>query len=274
VPFGGPRLIRFKRVPGSLDTQLWGAIPLRDRGQDMLLGIEDPALYAAQALRGELTERGVTVTGGALAQHAFPDEVADLTRAPPAPAETAPAMPATPETELARRVSAPLIEDLRITVKVRQNLHAEMALRAVARARRGLGSFEAGQEELKAFLTEIGIDPCAYNLLDGSGLTRLNLVTPAAVVKLLRHMYDSPFRDTWISLLPVGGQDGTLSSRFAGNAGRVHAKTGSLSHISALSGYVQRTDRSWVAFAILVNNYNGRAAEVRSIMDRICNLIE
>jgi D-alanyl-D-alanine carboxypeptidase/D-alanyl-D-alanine-endopeptidase (penicillin-binding protein 4) len=269
VAAGGPRVTHFDRIPGSLDAQLWGTIPLRDRGQDMLLGIEDPALYAAQALRKALSERGVAVTGSALAQHAFPDDVADLTQAPPAPPAPMPA-----ETELARRVSAPLLEDLRITAKASQNLHAEMALRAVARARRNLGSFEAGQEELKAFLTEIGVDPGAYHILDGSGLTRLNLVTPAAVVKLLRYMYDSPARDNWISLLPVGGQDGTLSSRFAENAGRVHAKTGSLSHVSALSGYVQRTDRSWVAFSILVNNYNSRASEVRSIMDRICNLIE
>ena len=83
-------------------------------------------------------------------------------------------------TELARLVSAPLIEDLRITAKVSQNLHAEMALRAVARARRNVGSFEAGQEELKAFLTEIGVNPGAYNFMDGSGLARLNLVTPCA----------------------------------------------------------------------------------------------
>lgn len=268
VPAGGERRIHFNRIPGSLDAQLWGAIPLRDRSQEMLLGIEDPALYAAQALRKALTERGVAITGSAVAQHNFPDEIADLTQAP-----AAPATPIPPETELARRVSAPLLEALRITDKVSQNLHAELALRAVARARRNVGSFEAGQEELKAFLTEIGVDPGAYNLLDGSGLSRLNLVTPAAVVKLLRYMYDSPLRDAWISLLPVGGQDGSLSSRFAENPGRVHAKTGSLSHVSALSGYVQRTDGSWVAFSILANNYNGRTPEVRAVIDRICSLL-
>jgi D-alanyl-D-alanine carboxypeptidase/D-alanyl-D-alanine-endopeptidase (penicillin-binding protein 4) len=268
VAAGGERRVHFKRIPGSLDAQLWGTIPLRGGSLDMLLGIEDPALYAAEALRTALAERGVSVTGSAVARHAFPDEVADLKQG-----QVGDPLPAG-EAELARRVSAPLIEDLRITAKVSQNLHAELALRAVARARRNLGSFEAGQEELKAFLTEIGVDPGAYNILDGSGLTRLNLVTPAAVVKLLRYMYDSPARDNWISLLPVGGQDGTLASRFAENAGRVHAKTGSLSHVSALSGYVQRADGSWVAFSILVNNYNGRTPEVRGIMDRICNLIE
>jgi len=88
-------------------------------------------------------------------------------------------------------------------------------------------------------------------------------------------MYGSAARETWISLLPVGGQDGTLSSRFGENgaAGRVHAKTGSLSHVSALSGYVQRQGGGWTAFSILVNNFNGHSADVRGVMDRICAFI-
>jgi D-alanyl-D-alanine carboxypeptidase/D-alanyl-D-alanine-endopeptidase (penicillin-binding protein 4) len=267
VAVGGERSIHFHRDPGGFEVQLWGSVPLRDRGEELVLAIEDPAVYAAEALRQALEARGVSVGGGVTAQHAFPNETPDLTQAAaPAPV---------PGAELARRVSAPLIEDLRITAKVSQNLHAELALRAVARARRNLGSLEAGMAEMHAFLGEAGIDPDAYNLADGSGLARLNLVTPATVVKLLRFMYASPARENWISLLPVGGQDGTLSARFGESAvaGRVHAKTGSLAHVSALSGYVERPDGGWVAFSILVNNYNGRAAEVRGVMDRICTLI-
>ena len=94
-------------------------------------------------------------------------------------------------------------------------------------------------------------------------------------VKLLRYMYDSPSRADWISLLPIAAQDGSLSNRFGDTpaAGRVYAKTGSLSHVSALSGYIRRNDGNWVAFSILVNNYNSRTPEVRGVMDRICNLI-
>ncbi len=111
--------------------------------------------------------------------------------------------------------------------------------------------------------------------MDGSGLSRLDLVTPSAVVQLLRYMYGTENRDSWISLLPVGGQDGSLSARFGQTpaAGKVYAKTGSLSHVAALSGYLERSDRSWVAFSILVNNFAGPPAGVRGIMDRICNLI-
>jgi D-alanyl-D-alanine carboxypeptidase/D-alanyl-D-alanine-endopeptidase (penicillin-binding protein 4) len=138
-----------------------------------------------------------------------------------------------------------------------------------------VGSREAGIEELNVFLGEIGVKPEAFSINDGSGLARPNLVTPATVVKLLRHMHASPVRDSWISLLPVGGRDGTLGSRFGDGpaAGRVHAKTGSLSHVSALSGYIERRNGKWVAFSILVNNFNGPTADVRGIMDRICTLI-
>jgi len=218
-------------------------------------------------LRHALEERGIAVDGWAVAEHLLPEDVPDLRRAPPPPAATG--------VELARRESAPLLECLRIADKVSQNLHAEMMLRAVGRARRNVGSREAGLEEMQTFLAEAGVSAGAYHLLDGSGMARLNLVTPAAVVRLLRHMYGSPERRNFLSLLPVGGEDGTLAGRFTGaaEAGRVHAKTGSLSHVSALSGYAQRPNQTWVAFSILVNNYNGQPAEIRRVMDQVCSLI-
>jgi D-alanyl-D-alanine carboxypeptidase/D-alanyl-D-alanine-endopeptidase (penicillin-binding protein 4) len=149
-------------------------------------------------------------------------------------------------------------------------------LRAVGKARRNVGSFEAGLDELQSFLAEAGIPADSYSFHDGSGLARLNVLTPTAIVKLLRFMYRGPLRDTWISLLPVAGEDGTLGTRFdAGTPGhdKVHAKTGSLSHVSALSGYIERPRHKWLAFSILVNNYNAHAADVRAVMDQICNFM-
>jgi D-alanyl-D-alanine carboxypeptidase/D-alanyl-D-alanine-endopeptidase (penicillin-binding protein 4) len=266
VALGGERHIHYARPVGGMTLELWGTIPLRDRGEDLLLGIEDPAQYAAMALRQALEDRGITVLGRAVARHRYPNEIEDLRMGPVAPPESG--------VELASRVSAPLVEDLKITDKVSQNLHAELALRAVGRQCRGVGSVQAGLEELKKFLTDAGIEPEGYGFNDGSGLARPNLVTPATVVKLLRHMYGSPLRDSFVSLLPVGGQDGTLSSRFGNEAsGRIHAKTGSLAHVSALSGYLDRRHGGWAAFSILVNNYNGPAQDVRGIMDRIVALL-
>ena len=265
---GGERHIEMLRQPGSFHVRLWGTVPLHDRGEDLLLGVEDPALFAAEALRDALEARGIAVTGPSTAIHRFPDQAPSLMGPAPPPA-------ATEGFELARRVSAPLVEDLKITAKVSQNLHAEMALRAVGRARRGVGSREAGLEELKAFLTEAGVDQQSYALRDGSGLSRPNLVSPAAVIQLLRHMYASPARETWISLLPLGGEDGTLSGRFgeAVSSGRIHAKTGTLSHVTALSGYAERPGGAWLAFSILVNNYGSRAPEIRAVVDRIAAML-
>jgi D-alanyl-D-alanine carboxypeptidase/D-alanyl-D-alanine-endopeptidase (penicillin-binding protein 4) len=256
-----------KRVPGSRELQVWGAIPLDSSGPTFGLGIEDPAEFAAIALRQALEERGITVTGSAVARHQFPNQVADLKQAPPSEPPAG--------VELASHTSAPLLEDLRITDKVSQNLHADMALRAVGRARRNIGSREAGLEEMKTFLDEAGISPDAWHISDGSGLSRTNLVTPETVVKLLRFVYDSPVRESFISLLPVGGQDGTLKNRFADipGAARVHAKTGTVAHVSALSGYMQRANGNWIVFSVLVNNYNGPSGEITHVMDRICALI-
>jgi D-alanyl-D-alanine carboxypeptidase/D-alanyl-D-alanine-endopeptidase (penicillin-binding protein 4) len=261
---GGERRVRIAREPGSGQLRVWGELPAGDRGSSEILGVHDPALYAARAFYDALARRGVAIAGRAGVRHVFPNQVEDL-RNGPAPGRE-------PGFELARRVSPPLIEDLRVTDKVSQNLHAELTLRAVALARRKIGSREAGLEELKAFLDEIGVEREAYAFHDGSGLARLNLVTPATVVKLLRYMHT---REGWLSLLPVGGRDGTLETRFKGSAaaGRILAKTGTLSHVSALSGYAERRNGAPLAFAILVNNYNAPSGEVRAVIDTICSLM-
>ncbi len=264
---GGERHIHYSREPGSTTLELWGTIPLQNQGEDLALGIDDPARYTAIAFRQLLQQRGITVGGNAVARHAYRYEAADLKQGIPAAPD--------PGVELAKRVSAPLLEDLRVTAKVSQNLHAELDLRAVGKARRNIGSVEAGLEELKTFLAEAGIPDSGYNITDGSGLARLNLVSPATVVKLLRFMYASPARDSFLSILPIGGKDGTLNTRFLSPeiAGRIHAKTGSLSHVSALSGYAQRTNGDWIAFSILVNNYNGPTSEIRIVMDKVVEML-
>jgi D-alanyl-D-alanine carboxypeptidase/D-alanyl-D-alanine-endopeptidase (penicillin-binding protein 4) len=264
---GAARRVDFERDPGGSQVRLGGSIPLRGRAETLLLGISDPARYAAMAFRQALEERGIVVGGGAVARHLYRDELADLRQAPSAADLSG--------VELARRTSAPLVEDLQATDKESLNLHAEMALRAVGRVRRNIGSREAGLEELRALLGEAGAEPASWNINDGSGLARLNLVTPSAVVKLLRFMMASPAHDAWLSLLPVAGRDGTLSARFGDSpaAGRIHAKTGTVAHVSALSGYAQRPDGTWIAFSILANNYNGPASEIRGVMDSICALL-
>jgi D-alanyl-D-alanine carboxypeptidase/D-alanyl-D-alanine-endopeptidase (penicillin-binding protein 4) len=256
---GRTRSIHVEREPGSRQVRVWGTLPAKGAGQAVSLSIHDPALYAAEALRDALTRRGVAIRGEATARHALPGEKVE-------PAAGI---------ELARLDSAPLIEDLQVTSKVSQNLHAELMLRAVARERRGAGSAQAGLAEMNTFLEEAGVTKEEYHPTDGSGLSRKNLVTPGALVKLLQFMYNSPYRKDWLSLLPVGGQDGSLKVRFrkTSAAGRIFAKTGALTHVNSLSGYAERSDGSVLAFSFLANNQGARSADVRAVLDKICVLL-
>ena len=261
----GSRSIEFRRRAGSRELEVHGQIAASDAGLSELLAVDDPALFAARALFDALERRGVAIAGRPVAQHRDEASVSDLKRGEPIGAASG--------VELVRRLSPPLVEMLRVVDKVSQNLHAETMLRVVARVRRNVGSREAGLEELKTFLEEAGVAEADYFLRDGSGLSRLNLLTPDTVTKLLLYMARSPRRDDWIGLMPVGSEDGTLNTRFKGSAaaGRVRAKTGTISHVSALSGYLEKPDGTLLAFSIFANNYNGPSSGARSTTDKIVN---
>src|SRR5205823_3917899 len=108
---------------------------------------------------------------------------------------------------VASRNSPPLLQLLQTLAKVSQNLHAELMLREVGRVTRHSGTREAGLEELSAMLAEMGASADESRAEDGSGLSRNALVTPHLITRLLANLYGSKYRDVWISLLPVGGED-------------------------------------------------------------------
>jgi D-alanyl-D-alanine carboxypeptidase/D-alanyl-D-alanine-endopeptidase (penicillin-binding protein 4) len=124
---------------------------------------------------------------------------------------------------------------------------------------------------MRDYLEEIGLSPWEFFLSDGSGLARKNLVSPEASVKLLRSVWSSPNREIYLASLPVGGEDGTLDWRFSRSParGRIRAKTGSLSHVTALSGYATRADGTELAFAAFVNNFGVSSSYIRNIVDEI-----
>ncbi len=239
----GEGRVEVERMPGSRQLRVWGVLPVKGGATSRLLAIEDPAEFAAMALHDALTRRGVTISGKPVARHRFANELASL--------KGAPAPPTMPKgVEMARRLSPPLIEILEVVNKESQNLFAELVLREVGRVRRNLGSRQAGIEELLAFAREAGIADGECSLVDGSGLSTLDLVTPRAMTRLLAFMQASPHREAWMNLLPVGGTDGTLSRRFAASpaAGRILAKTGTMSHVSALAGYATSINGDTLAF--------------------------
>jgi D-alanyl-D-alanine carboxypeptidase/D-alanyl-D-alanine-endopeptidase (penicillin-binding protein 4) len=213
--------------------------------------VGDPALFAAVALKDALTKRGIPVNGMARAAHRDDDHPIH----PTAPGET-----------VARRLSLPLVEDLRLTDKISQNLHADVLLSDVA------GSRTAGLQALSDFLVQMGVKPAEYAFFDGSGLSRGTLVTPDAVVTLLRYMAHSAHSEQWFTLLPVSGVDGSLEHRLENKRtkGRIRAKTGTLAHVSALSGYAETRREKVLTFSIFINNTLAGAEDRTELIDRIC----
>ena len=256
---GSPQKIFWTRETGAYRLLLSGALA-PGAAEDIALSVGDPARFAAIALRESLLRHGVEARGAAVARHVYPGEWE-----PGAARQPEAGSPA-----LATHPSAPLLDDLRVTDKVSQNLHAEVLLRTVALQMTGHGSLSAGLEALRAFLDGLGIAREEFDVHDGSGLSRQDLLTPAALVTLLQAMRQSPQAEAWRSLLPISGLDGSLRERLdRASEGRVVAKTGSLTHVAALSGYARTKAGRELTFSIIVNHYHGPGAEVRAVIDQM-----
>jgi D-alanyl-D-alanine carboxypeptidase/D-alanyl-D-alanine-endopeptidase (penicillin-binding protein 4) len=183
--------------------------------------------------------------------------------------------PSSPTVVLAEHVSLPFLEDIRVTNKTSQNLHAELALRLAGKLRGVGGSFEGGEAAVRQFLLQAGLKDDEFSFLDGSGLSRRDLATPAAAVELLSYAAHQPWGAAYEESLPVGGVDGSLADRFLNTpaAGHVHAKTGTLSHVSALSGYGQMESGRRFIFSIFCNDYNMPASKVLAAMDAVVRAV-
>jgi D-alanyl-D-alanine carboxypeptidase/D-alanyl-D-alanine-endopeptidase (penicillin-binding protein 4) len=262
------RRIFYNREPGTRTLEIWGRIPLGDSGSNEMLALEDPARFAAEYFHDALQRRGVVVYGQPRVRHRRAVD------SPPPKATLAPVI-------LASLESAPAFEDYRVVNKVSQNLHAELLLRTLGREKGAPGeaqfpheepgSVAAGLKVVKGLLARAGVPEDDYALFDGSGLSRQNLVSPLAVVQLLKHMHQSRHRQAWLDTLPVAGVDGSLTDRLKGplTKGKVFAKTGSLGHVSALGGYATTASGETIAFSIFVNNHNLRGSQANRLIDSI-----
>ncbi len=282
---GVARKIGVHREMGSKTIALWGSLPVGDVGAKEALAIEDPAEFVAGLFRSMLEQRGITVTGKTRARHSdiaqFFDQPA--AQAPPAGTGADPEQHPSLKDVLqvptpgirAEHISLPFLEDVRVTNKTSQNLHAELALRLIGKLAGSGGSLEGGGAVLKQFLLQAGLKDDEFVLLDGSGLSRRDLVTPGAVVRLLLYAARQPWGAAFADTLPVSGVDGSLSERFLNTpaTGLIHAKTGTLSHVNALSGYGQTKSGKRFVFSILCNNHKLTSGKAQAAMDSIVQLL-
>ncbi|MGH9688457.1 MAG: D-alanyl-D-alanine carboxypeptidase/D-alanyl-D-alanine endopeptidase [Candidatus Acidiferrales bacterium] len=256
------------RQPGSNFLLLRGTIPVGHAPVKLDLAMIAPEKTAARDIKDLLEARGVRVTGGIRLQHSAPPE----TTADGEPVlSNLDAQPDAHRTVLAVHMSSPLRESIQLTNKISQNLHAEIFLRMVGREKLGLASTAAGLKAERAFLQSAGVPDGDVVLSDGSGLSRDDLVTPRAMVSLLRYASRAPWAQEYLSSLPISGVDGTLADRMRNSpaTGLIEAKTGATERVHALTGYATTVRGEYLVFSIFCNDNTQRGAEATKPLDDI-----
>jgi D-alanyl-D-alanine carboxypeptidase/D-alanyl-D-alanine-endopeptidase (penicillin-binding protein 4) len=229
------------RVDATNTVNLTGV--MEEKTFDTLNAIADPGLYAAQALRDALHHAGIEVRGTLRVQ----------------------TTPHPWQERLAAIPSQPLSSLLATTLKVSQNLYAETLLKDA-----GDGTYAGAFDHEREFLTsEAGIDGHEFRFVDGCGLASDDLVTPAAVVKLLRWMNDPARRGMWWELLATPGEEGTLHRRLLDLAPRLRGKTGSIAGVNALGCIIAGRNGGYRYVSVVLNHHVASTSEALHAIDAI-----
>ena len=189
--------------------------------------------------------------------------------------ENSRANPGESRRELFSHDSPPLSQVLRVFLKISQNLYGETLLRMLDPAPSGKRG-EAGLMRMESILVHrIGLDPDSFLLADGSGLSRHNLISAGAVMRLLEYAHRQPYGTAFRQWLPVAGTDGTLRRRMTGPGlkGRIQAKTGSMEGVRALSGFLETVHGETLAFALLVNHLREDEADLRALQEEFLRVL-
>lgn len=285
---GTGRAFTVGRGPWDDTLRLTGTLGVDAEAQVLRLPMTDPVRFAAHAFADTLRARGITIGGGVRV-------VRDSTEAaalaagmlwgregePPAAMDRGPEGPVLPPRaepvpveELTAWLSPPMSDVVRHILQPSQNWVTEQLVRTLGAERGEAGSWREGIAVEEAFLFDVvGIDSTALSLQDGSGMSHQNLVTPAAVVQLLDFARTAPWGQVFRDGLTGPGRPGTLSNRLGELEGRVTGKTGTLSNVNALSGYLTTDDGRELIFSILSNASGLGGAPVVSAIDRMVQVL-
>jgi serine-type D-Ala-D-Ala carboxypeptidase/endopeptidase (penicillin-binding protein 4) len=261
---GSPNAIDYRRHLDRSVLEITGSIPLGGAVNTRSVAVVNPTVFYALSLKNELSARGIAVSGPAVD---FDDVAAEFV---PTNGTTDHGGNAAASVVIAKTESLPLRDIATVLMKVSQNLYAETLLKAVGGAQNGLGTTEGGRIVVRKTLSDWGIKADSYVMYDGSGLSRYNYLTAAAVVDVLLHLYKDPrHRDAFLATLPIAGKDGTIATRMRGTRaeGNAIAKTGSISNARSLSGFVKTRDGEMVVFSILSNDFIIPSSTITTMAD-------
>lgn len=257
APAGTDVTLELRRLPGRETLEVTGQVPADAGPLTRLASVDNPTAFFVRALRAALTERGIAVRGDAVDIDEIPKSAA-----PPMGGDLR---------VLASRHSPPLAEIATVLMKVSQNLYADTLLKTLG-SNPPPGTAAKGREVVAEVLTSWGIAPNQYVLYDGSGLSRYNYVTAETLVAILRRLQREPrHAAAFEAALPVAGRDGTLRGRLKGTRaeGNVRAKTGSISNVRALAGYLRTLDEERLAFAIVANHFTLPQTAIDGVIDLV-----
>ena len=246
---------RFFRNPGTLQIWAEGTVALDNSPHLESFALPDPNLFAARALRQVLTDAGIAVQG---TTRSTTDSMAYAQLRVTRP--------------LAEVNSRPLKDWIFPILNTSQNWFAEMLLKQLGKQFGKSGSWPDGLEVERRFLIDsVKVDSTQFSLSDGSGLSSSNLVSPLAFTQLLRFMRRHPRYPTFAAGLPQSGQAGSLLTRFVGTplAGRVRAKTGSISRVHTLSGYIELDRGRTLMFSIMANHHAQPSQPMLATIDSV-----
>jgi len=250
---GSPQLLWPEQRPGDPSLTIAGSIPAAAPAVSIAVAVGNPTLWFASVLKSRLVRDGIEITGDAV-------DIDDVV--PPSSRDTATVIYSHRSRTLGE-IAQPLLKDS-------INLYAEALMRLNVAA----GVFptnDAALEGLRKRLDAWGISNAGYQLVDGSGLSRRDAISADAVLSLLERMADPSAKSPFVTGLPIAGVDGSLSTRIKGTPAEnnVRAKTGTMSNIRTLAGYVTTRDGEHLAFVVLINNFEGTGANANDALDAV-----
>ena len=250
---GATPFVWAEQRPGETALTIAGFVQPGLSSTQLSVSAGNPTLWFATLLREALISAGIEVTGRAV-------DIDDLTVKPDLASTTL----------LYTHASRPLSEIVRPMLKDSINLYGEALMRLNVPAG-VLPTNDAALDGLRNRFAEWGLPADAAQLVDGSGLSRRDLIAPDTLYQLLKRLQDSGAKSPFVTALPIAGVDGSLAGRMKNTraANNLRAKTGTMSNVRTLAGYVTTRDGEHLALVIMTNNYEGTGVIANGVIDRM-----